>query len=100
LGEGLGLWRDRTAVAEVVLGEESGQRREMTCGPHMSERERRARYRFGKRLAGPRARFGPGPEWSPAAFYSFLISFDFLFPVFCFYFYLLQKGFKSIQTSF
>jgi hypothetical protein len=43
LGEGLGLRRDRTAMAEAVLGEESGQRREMTCGPHMSEREREER---------------------------------------------------------
>jgi hypothetical protein len=45
-----------------------------------------------------KAKMFAGPDLFPGALFQF---FDFFsFSVFCFYFYLLQKCFKSIQTTF
>jgi hypothetical protein len=53
-------------------------------------------YRFGKKNDGPRAASGAGPERRPRPLYLFFFSFS----VFLFLLYLLQKCFKSIQTTF
>jgi hypothetical protein len=47
-------------------------------GPHVSEGERDAAYRFGRGIAGPRAPFSVGPKGLPRPLFLFSFLFCFL----------------------
>jgi hypothetical protein len=80
-------------------GEEFGEEMKPTGGVHLEVREREGEgYRFGIFPGWAEAEMFAGPDLFPVAFYPFLISFS--FSVFLFLLYLLQKCFKSIQTTF
>jgi hypothetical protein len=97
----IGIRRGGNAFGSVVS--EEGGRRLMTArqgGPTCQWLRGRKNTLLGFDPGWAEAETGAGPERFPSAFYSFSISFWFFFPIFCFYFYLLQKCFKSIQTTF
>jgi hypothetical protein len=88
-------------LGQSPAGISDGGGRRLTGGSRCQRAKKRARRTpSGVTRDGPWADFEAGPNRSPRPFILFRFLFGFLFPVFCFYFYLLQKCFKSIQTSF
>jgi hypothetical protein len=82
--------------SESERGDCGRKERVLTSGAHVSAMKKRARRTpSGVTRDGPWADFEAGPNRSPRPFILFQFLFGFLFPVYCVYFYLLQKCFNS-----
>jgi hypothetical protein len=80
----------------IGLGRGSGRKKKVpdTRARPVRERGGAAAYPFEKRPGWAVDRFGSWAEWLPGGpFILFQFLFGFIFPIFYFYFYLLQKCF-------
>jgi hypothetical protein len=89
----------KTAGSFRFPGRELGEKKKLTCGSHRAVRGREKEGTGSGEVSGPRAR--ARPRWAAVfLFYFFFDQFPFSFSVFLILLYLLQKGFKSTQTTF